>query len=133
MAIRTLVKDGYVIKKPMKTHSKWQHRQRHGAKADGRHSGQGKRKGTREARTPSKLLWMRRMRVLRRLLHKYRQDGKIDKHLYHEMYMRMKGNAFRNKRVLVEIIHKSKAERVRGKELLNHFEANKRTSQIDFK
>uniref|UniRef100_A0A803M287 Ribosomal protein L19e C-terminal domain-containing protein n=1 Tax=Chenopodium quinoa TaxID=63459 RepID=A0A803M287_CHEQI len=28
----------------------------------------GKRKGTREARLPTKILWMRRMRVLRRLL-----------------------------------------------------------------
>ena len=30
----------------------------------------GKRKGTREARLPTKVLWMRRMRVLRRLLSK---------------------------------------------------------------
>ena len=40
------------------------------AKRKGRHTGYGKRRGTREARFPSKVIWMRRMRVLRRLLRK---------------------------------------------------------------
>jgi hypothetical protein len=53
--IRKLVKDGFVIRKPQKIHSRARARRSLEAKRKGRHSGYGKRRGTREARLPTKV------------------------------------------------------------------------------
>ena len=93
----------------------------------------------------SQVLWMRRLRVLRRLLVKYRAAGKIDKHLYHELYQLSKGNTFKHKRALVEHvctpprifvhlsnifqIHKAKAEKAREQNLRNEMDLKRQKNK----
>merc|ERR1712230_156555 len=114
--VRKLVADGLIIRKPVAMHSRARARALNQARRIGRHRGYGKRKGTKDARMPSQVLWMRRLRVLRRLL---------DKYLYHELYQLSKGNTFKHKRALVEHIHKAKAEKQRERILKEEMDAKR--------
>merc|ERR1739838_330890 len=120
-----LEKDGLIMKKPTVVHSRSRVRERNKAKSKGRHTGTGKRRGTANARLPFKVIWMRRIRVLRRLLHKMRDAKKIDKHIYHTLYLQAKGNQFKNKRVLLETIHTMKSEMAEEKALAEQANARK--------
>merc|ERR1739838_1154927 len=93
------------------------------AKRLGRHSGIGKRQGGKNARMPMKLFWIRRQRALRRLLKKLRKNKKVDKNLYRKFYMGAKGNLFKNKKVLIEAIHKERNEKIRQEKILNALDA----------
>ncbi|KAI6786244.1 hypothetical protein KC348_g19149, partial [Hortaea werneckii] len=123
--VRKLLSDGLIIKKPVTMHSRASARELTAARRIGRHRGYGKRKGTADARMPTAVMWMRRLRVLRRLLVKYRAAAKIDKHLYHELYHLSKGNTFKHKRALVEHIHRAKAEKQREIKLKEEMDAKR--------
>merc|ERR1712151_453368 len=111
--IKKLVKDGLVVRRKVKTHSRAKARAHYEQKRLGRHTGTGKRLGAKNARMPSKLFWVRRQRALRRLLRKLRKNRKIGKNLYHKFYLGSKGNLYKNKKVLIEAIHRERNEKLR--------------------
>jgi len=123
--IRKLVRDGFIIKKPRKVHSRYRARRRALEKAKGRHLGPGKRKGTANARNPVKILWMKRQRAIRRLLRRYRESGKIERRMYHRLYLKAKGNAFKNRANLIENIDNELQEKRRNATLLEQYKARR--------
>jgi len=127
--IRKLVDDCLISRHPVGMHSQARHRKRVQAKRLGRHRGFGKRRGTKNARLSSKWQWIRRIRVIRRTLVDFRKKMDIDKHLYRTLYLKAKGNEFRNKRVLIEHVHTLKAEQEREKKLQQQIEARRERSR----
>jgi large subunit ribosomal protein L19e len=123
--VKKLIKLMAIRKRPDTVHSRYSVRLRNIAKSKGRHTGPGKRRGTKNARMPTKVAWVRRARVLRRLLKKYREKKKIDKHVYRSLYLQAKGNKFRTKRNLIETIHRIKTEEKRAAVLKSQAEARK--------
>eukprot|EP00825_Cyclidium_porcatum_P015222 TRINITY_DN1847_c0_g1_i1.p2 TRINITY_DN1847_c0_g1~~TRINITY_DN1847_c0_g1_i1.p2 ORF type:complete len:223 (+),score=53.72 TRINITY_DN1847_c0_g1_i1:77-745(+) len=124
-SIRKLIKDGLIMRRMIHIHSRARARLLAEEKNKGRHVGVGKRRGTLGCRMPSKMLWIRKSRVLRRLLRKYRAAKKLDKKQYHHFYLACKGNQYRNKRVLIEAIHQSKYDKSRNDKLNEQQEARR--------
>jgi large subunit ribosomal protein L19e len=105
-SVLKLIKDSFIIKKKTKMHSRQRARLRKEERRLGRHTGLGKRHGTAEARMPQKVLWVRRQRTLRRLLKKYREAKKIDRHMYHELYLACKAGTYKSKKNLADAVEK---------------------------
>ncbi len=95
---KELLGEKIIIKLPKKGNSRTRANYLLVQKKKGRRSGHGNRKGTANARDPSKQKWIVKIRALRALLLKYKEDGRLDVKVYRELYKKAKGNFFRNKR-----------------------------------
>lgn len=70
-------------------------------KKKGRRQGYGSRKGTANARHSRKDKWMTKIRSMRKLLLEFKEQGTISTKIYRDLYLKCKGNFFRNKRHIV--------------------------------
>lgn len=96
--VQDLIDSKFVKKLPKKGISKTRAKHIRAQKAKGRRAGQGKRKGTANARFKKKDKWMIKIRALRLHLKKLKTDSELTPKVTRELYKKAKGNFFRNKK-----------------------------------
>jgi len=94
--IRRLIDEGAVQKKPSVGVSRGRARQSLQQKRKGQRKGPGTKKGKASTKMSGKERWMMKIRPMRKELKKLRDGGKISRKTYRELYLKAKGNAFRN-------------------------------------
>lgn len=92
--IKKLIKDGAIYPVYIKGNSRGRWRELHASRREGRHRGYGRRKGIESARSDPELLWVYRVRKLRRYLKWLRDHGVIDRKVYRLLYRKVKGGVF---------------------------------------
>jgi large subunit ribosomal protein L19e len=95
--LRALIDEGAIKARRIKGNSRGRARERIEKRAYGHRKGPGRRKGAAGARNPSKRVWVRKIRAIRRTLREMRDGGSIDRSLYRTMYRKAAGGQFRNK------------------------------------
>ena len=96
--VRSLIAKKVIKKIPEKKNSRGRKRKSLQQKRKGRKKGAGSRKGRKTSRLPRKRMWMQKVRVQRELLRKLKEKGMIAREDFKELYTKVKGGFFRNKR-----------------------------------
>ena len=102
--LRGLIEKGIIKVLPKKGYSRVRARKILEKKRKGKRRGPGSRKGRPSARIRPKLLWMRKIRAIRKLLKRLREKGVIDSKTYRRLYRQAKGGHIRSKAHVMEII-----------------------------
>ncbi|RQD83781.1 MAG: 50S ribosomal protein L19e [Methanocalculus sp. MSAO_Arc2] len=94
--IRVLIGEGAIMARQKKGVSRGRARIRIAKRAYGHCKGHGRRKGAKGARTPSKRVWIQKIRAQRSALREMRDSGEIERSIYRKFYRRAAGGQFRN-------------------------------------
>lgn len=95
--IRALIVKGFIKKAKEQGQSRGRARKRHEQRKKGRQRGIGKRKGKKSAKNPKKKVWMKKVRLQRKLISKLKENKKIDNETFKKLYGLVKGDFFRTK------------------------------------
>lgn len=101
---KDLLSEGMITKLPPKGNSRTRANHIAAQKKKGRRSGHGSRRGTQNARFGDKDKWMVKIRALRLLLKKFKDDSRLETSTYRDLYRKAKGNYFRNKKHMLLFI-----------------------------
>ncbi|MFW9908295.1 MAG: 50S ribosomal protein L19e [Candidatus Thorarchaeota archaeon] len=94
--IRRLIDEGAIQRKQKVGVSRGRARYVMAQKRKGQQRGPGHKKGKATALLSKKDRWMHKIRPMRRELQRLRDEGKISRRVYRDLYLKAKGNAFRN-------------------------------------
>jgi large subunit ribosomal protein L19e len=94
--IRRLIDEGAIQKKQAVGVSRGRARHVMAQRRKGQRKGPGRKKGKATAKLSKKERWMHKIRPMRRELARLRDEGKITRRVYRDLYLKAKGNAFRN-------------------------------------
>jgi len=106
--IRDLIDNKVIEILPLVRNSKARARLRSKAKKKGRQSGPGSKVGTKNARTPTKRVWINRIRLQRKIIKSFKDSGRLSTGDWKTLYYRAKGGFFRNKRHLLQTLEQGK-------------------------
>ena len=108
--IKELIEQGYIKAKKIKGVSRGRAKKLHEQRKKGRRRGHGRRKGTENARMKDKKKWMNKVRALRKFLESSKKKGDMDSKTHRKLYLKIKGDFFRNTSHLKSYIEKLKKE-----------------------
>lgn len=106
--LRALITDGAIIKKQDTGVSRARAKKRQVQRSKGRQKGHGTRKGRKNAREPSKQLWVKKIRLQRKFIKELKDKNMLTAETFKNLYRKSKGGFFRNKRHLKTYITEQK-------------------------
>ena len=102
--IERLIRERKIWKHPIKGVSRHRARYREIQRRKGRRRGPGKKKGAKKARMGGTMVWVIRIRAIRKILWKLRDEGIITRKVYNHLRRMAKAGFFRNKAHVITYI-----------------------------